>query len=252
MWKTIRVTALLLILLVVAVNAWRDQHQDWNRPVIVRLHPINADQQETTRRYIEQLSAEQFKNIQQYLTAAAAQYRLPPVYIYFQLGRPLQQLPPPVPEQGNFLNTIGWSLKFRFYAWWQRHRADGPASVTLFLNFYDPALRRELKHSTALQKGRIGSVNLFAAPRQHAQNQVVLLHELLHAFGATDKYDLRTGLPLYPQGYADPQLEPLYPQHRAEIMAGHIPLSAQQSKMPTGLPQTMIGQRTAMEIGWLK
>lgn len=62
MWKTIRVTALLLILLVVAVNAWRDQHQDWNRPVIVRLHPINADQQETTRRYIEQLSAEQFKN----------------------------------------------------------------------------------------------------------------------------------------------------------------------------------------------
>ena len=35
---------------------------------------------------------------------------------------------------------------------------------------------------------------------------------LLHGFGATDKYDLATGQPLYPKGYAEPALKPLYPQ----------------------------------------
>lgn len=46
-------------------------------------------------------------------------------------------------------------------------------------------------HSTALEKGRIGSVNLFAIPEQAPQNHVVIVHELLHGFGAKDKYDLK-------------------------------------------------------------
>ncbi len=31
--------------------------------------------------------------------------------------------------------------------------------LTLYLNYYDPRQTRELKHSTALENGRIGSVN---------------------------------------------------------------------------------------------
>ena len=46
-------------------------------------------------------------------------------------------------------------------------------------------------HSTALEKGRIGSVNLFATRGQASQNQVVIVRELLHGFGAKDKYDLK-------------------------------------------------------------
>lgn len=60
-------------------------------------------------------------------------------------------------------------------------------------------------HSTALEKGRIGSVNLFATRGQALQNQVVIIHELLHGFGAKDKYDLKTGQPIYPLGYAQPE-----------------------------------------------
>ena len=131
-------------------------------------------------------------------------------------------------------------------------RQEGSPSVTLYLNFYDPQFNRILKHSTALEKGRIGSVNLFASSKQAQQNQIVLAHELLHAFGASDKYDLNTGLPLYPQGYADPHLQPLYPQKRAEIMTGHIPLSADKSRMAENLQQTMVSRQTATEIGWLK
>ena len=252
MWKSIRIVVLLVILLVVAINAWRDQNQNWDRPVTVLLHPINADQRSSTQQYIDQLTIDQFKDIQKYLSNAAAPYRIQPVYFYFQLGRPLQQLPPKVPEQAGLIDVILWSLKFRFYAWKNSMRQEGSPSVTLYLNFYDPQFNRILKHSTALEKGRIGSVNLFASSKQTQQNQIVLVHELLHAFGASDKYDLNTGLPLYPQGYADPHLQPLYPQKRAEIMTGHIPLSADKSRMAENLQQTMVSRQTATEIGWLK
>ena len=37
MWKNIRILCLLIILLIVAVQAWRDQNQDWNQPIVVVL-----------------------------------------------------------------------------------------------------------------------------------------------------------------------------------------------------------------------
>lgn len=56
MWKKIRILCLLLVLLVVAVNAWRDQNQDWTKPIIVLLHPINADGRTNTQNYINGLN----------------------------------------------------------------------------------------------------------------------------------------------------------------------------------------------------
>ena len=79
-----------------------------------------------------------------------------------------------------------------------------------------------------------------------------MVHELLHAFGATDKYDLATGVPLYPIGYAYPNQQPLFPQAKAELMAGHIPVSVDKSKMPDHLGQTLINEITAIELGWQK
>ena len=177
MWKKIRILCLLMILLIVAVNAWKDKNQDWSKPVFVLLHPINADGLPATQRYIQQLTAQDLQGAQQYLQAYAQQYRGQPSYFYFNMGRELQQPPPKVPEQANMLQVIVWSLKFRFYAWRQRQSADGAPSVTLFLNYYDPQSSRELKHSTALENGRIGSVNLFASKKQAAQNKIVLVHE---------------------------------------------------------------------------
>ncbi len=48
MWKKIRVSLLLCILLIVAVDTWRDMNQNWTKPIIVLLHPINADGQAAT------------------------------------------------------------------------------------------------------------------------------------------------------------------------------------------------------------
>ena len=252
MWKKIRILCLLIILLIVAVNAWRDQNQNWDKPIIVRLHPINADGEVATQNYIQQLSAHSLNDAQAYLKQMSILYRDQPVAVYFQLGRELTQKPPKVPEQASMLQTIIWSLKFRFYAWQQHQANDGSASVTLFLNYYDPRQNKQLKHSTALQNGRIGSVHLFASKKQAEQNQVVLVHELLHAFGATDKYDLATGQPIYPIGYANPMQQPLFPQLKAELMAGHIAVSAEKSTMPENLAQTMISEITAIELKWKK
>ncbi|WP_347474042.1 hypothetical protein ABEF90_12915 [Acinetobacter thermotolerans] len=250
MWKKIRILILLLILFVVAVNAYRDQNPDWSKPVFVLLHPINADGSAITQQYIQQLSAEDLNGAREYLEKAAQQYRGQPTYFYFNLGRELKQLPPKVPEQASILDTIFWSLKFRFYAWQQQQSSDPSANVTLYLNYYDPARNKVLKHSTALQKGRIGSVNLFASKKQTEQNKIVLVHELLHAFGASDKYDLSTGQPIYPAGYAFPNQQPSFPQAKAELMAGYIPTSQTSSKMPESLNQTLINEITAIELGW--
>lgn len=252
MWKKIRILCLLLILLIVAVNAWRDQNQNWDKPIIVLLHPINADGQATTQQYIQQLSLSDLGAVQPYLQQMSTHYRGQPIQLYLNLGRELTQKPPKVPEQANLLDIIWWSLRFRFYDWKQHQRSDGVSAVTLYLNYYDPKLTNELKHSTALEKGRIGAVNLYASKKQNEQNQIVMVHELLHAFGASDKYDAATGQPLYPQGYAAPNQKPLFPQAKAELMAGYLPISAQQSKMPDRLDDTVLNQITALEIGWIK
>jgi len=55
-----------------------------------------------------------------------------------------------------------------------------------------------------------------------------------------------------PDGYADPDRQPLYPQPYAEIMGSRIPLSKTQSSMPPNLNYTVIGKKTAREIKWIK
>ena len=252
MWKNIRVAILLVVLLVVAVNAYHDQNQNWNQPIHILLHPINADGLATTQHYIQQLQQDDFAEVKQYLEKNSQQYRGQSSYFMVQIGRELQQIPPKMSEQPSILNNILWSLKFRFYAWKQHQSVDGSPSLTLYLNFYDPKQSRELKHSTALERGRIGSVNLFASSKQATQNNVVLVHELLHGFGATDKYNLNNGEPIFPIGYAQADRQPLYPQTEAEIMGGRIPLSEHKSKMPNDLNETVISILTAKEVGWVR
>ena len=252
MWKKLRIAILLIILLIVGMNAWRDMNQDWTKPIVVLLHPINADGQTATEHYIQQISVDDLQDMQNYLQLQSKELKGQPISFHFQLGRELKALPPKPPTTASALDAILWSLKFRFYAWKQHEGEDGSPSVTLYLNYHDPKLQNTLKHSTALERGRIGMVNLFASEKQSSSNKVVLVHELLHTFGAKDKYDLKTGQPINPTGYANPEQNPLYPQTRAEIMGGYIPLSPTKSKTPDELEDTMISRLTAQEMGWVK
>src|SRR5581483_10543090 len=103
-----------------------------------------------------------------------------------------------------------------------------------------------------LQKGLLGVVHVFALGPMSGSNSIVIAHELLHTLGATDKYDLRTGMPVYPSGFAEPDRKPLYPQPRAEIMAGRRALSASQYEMPGSLREVLVGPVTAREIRWTR
>jgi len=46
--------------------------------------------------------------------------------------------------------------------------------------------------------------------------------------------------------------EGLYPQGRAEIMAGRRALSRQDFEMPQGLRDVVVGPATALEIRWTR
>ena len=106
---------------------------------------------------------------------------------------------------------------------------------------------KALAHSLGLQKGLIGVVHAFADPKQTAQNNIVIAHEMLHTLGATDKYG-PDGRPVYPIGYAEPELPQDVRRHEAEIMAGRIALPDGRNLMPESLAQCVIGSTTADEI----
>lgn len=76
-------------------------------------------------------------------------------------------------------------------------------------------------------------------------------HELLHTVGAGDRYDAG-GHAREPDGLADPDRVPPYPQLHAEWMVGEVPLAPGRGRLPESLEELRIGEATAREIGWIR
>jgi len=256
MWRTIRITVLLLILVVVAGQAWLDKHTttSWQRTVFVGAFPVSADGSAVSRAYIEQLDQGQLDGVTRFISAEAHRYGIAlEEPLELRLYPALSEAPPVLAPQAGIAARILWSLKLRYYRWHMLSRISrARPQIALFLLYHDPALASALPHSAGLQRGLTGVVHLFASRAQEAQNRIVIAHELLHTFGATDKYDPDTGLPQFPEGYADPEQSPRYPQEQAELMAGRLPVSADKAVMPEGLGEVRIGPLSAREIGWIK
>jgi hypothetical protein len=256
MWRVLRITVLLLVLAVVAGQAWLDRHAttSWQRTVFVGAFPVSADGSAVSLSYIQQLDPAAIDGVTRFISAEAHRYGIAlEEPLNLRLYPPLSEAPPVLAPQASVLARLAWSLKLRYYRWRMLSGLKrAKPQIALFLVYHDPALASALPHSAGLQRGLSGVVHLFATRSQEAQNRIVIAHELLHTFGATDKYDPDTGLPLYPEGYADPEQSPRYPQLRAELMAGRLPLSASESAMPDGLDAVRIGPLSAREIGWVK
>ncbi|MFV2056452.1 MAG: hypothetical protein ACC707_08280 [Thiohalomonadales bacterium] len=255
MFRKLRILFLLLLLLGVAVDTWlsKVRSTDWDEPLRIVIYPINGDDSPQSQTYIEALRLADFKAIEDFMVEEAGEFQLSlhkPVDIY--LSNPMQQRPPTPPaDRNSILAVMWWSLKMRYWAFFE-HNYKGPKpDVKVFVLYHDPETNRELPHSLGLEKGLIGVVNGFASARYAGTNQVVITHEMLHTLGATDKYDVRNGRPLFPAGYVDPDKKPLYPQDLAEIMAGQIPLSETTFRMPNNLDETVIGHISAFEINWV-
>jgi hypothetical protein len=255
MWRALRITVLLLVLLVVAGQAWFDRFSTthWQRTVFVGAFPVGADASPVTARYLAQLDQGKIDAVTGFLKAEARRYGVgidEPIEL--QLYPALRSPPPALDSGANVLTRILWSLRLRYYRFRALAAISGPRpKIALFLLYHDPGLTQSLPHSAGLQRGLSAVVHLFASRSQEAQNCIVITHELLHTFGATDKYDLATDLPKYPDGFAEPQLVPRYPQRLAEIMAGRMPFSATAARLPDSLEDERVGPLTAREIGWV-
>ena len=172
--------------------------------------------------------------------------------VTIRLATPLSVLPPSPPPGGNTPSVMWWSLKLRYWVWKvERQQSQPQADIKVFVLYHDPKLVSSLPHSLGLQKGLIGVVHAFSSAHMSESNNVVIAHEIMHTVGASDKYDTKSGQPIYPDGYAEPKLKPRYPQSKAEIMGGRIPVTEKEASIPRNLSQTTVGQRTALEIGWL-
>ncbi len=254
MAKKIRVAVLLFILLTVAVGTWqaRVRTTSWNRALDVVVFPVNADGTPETAAYIRSLDNEAFDPIKTFMRDEAREYGidlLNPVDVY--IGPEVKAIPPAPPVGGSVPSVMIWSLHMRFWAWRHGEHPVLRPDVRIYALLYHPSTTQRLDHSVGLQKGLIGVAKLFALPHMTAENNIIITHELLHTLGATDKYDLASNQPLYPLGYAEPDLAPLYPQEFAEIMAGRIPLADNDSIAPQTLDSVLVGPETAREIGWL-
>lgn len=253
MWRKLRIAVLLFVLATVAQRAWLSERDlQWDNNFYVALHPVNADGSAAVAAYMTTLTPEQFEPLTGYFAAEAERYGVKLYHPFeIQLGAPVDGDPPLPPGSGSTLDSLRWSLQFRWWAW--RHSPDMRVApkIRLYLRYHDPAMTHALAHSTALSKGRIGLVNVYGSADAAEQNLIVIAHELLHTVGASDKYDPATNRPLFPAGYAAPEQEPRYPQTQAELMAGRVPLSATEAAIPAGLEQTVIGPVTAREIRWL-
>lgn len=253
MFKKIRVTVLLLILVIVALNSWLDRvrSRNWEHSLRVVVYPINGDHSKIAERYIQTLDKTTFSPIEQFFQNESRRYGIHlrnPVDI--RLAPPIAVLPPPLPRNNNILTIMLWSLNMRYWAF-RRDNYSGPTpEVRMFVQYFNPAQHQRLAHSVGLEKGLIGVVQAFASNKMTGKNNIVISHELLHTVGATDKYDLQNNQPRYPDGFAAPEQRPLYPQRLAEIMAGRIPLTPTRAIMPKGLQQVVVGPLTAAEINW--
>lgn len=255
MWRWLRIAVLLFILATVAQGAWlaRSRTVEWKSSLRVVIYPLNADGSQVSAAHVAQLTNASFEPIETFFRSEGTRYGLPlrdPVEV--KLAPPVTSQPPPPPFGGSRLEVIAWSLRLRWWAWWNDTWKGLRPHARLFVSYHDPAARQRLPHSTGLQQGLLGVVNAFARADMEGSNNVVIAHELLHTFGATDKYDPGSNRPQFPDGYAEPNAQPLYPQQQAEIMAGRIPLSETRSEVPAGMGEVAIGPKTAGEIHWIK
>lgn len=252
MFKAIRISILLFVLFFVAMGTWLTmlRSTDWNNSLWIRLYPINADGSEVVDRYIDDLEIDDFAGIEDFLAREVERYR-PGVRrpVRVELGERVREQPPALPDAGNILSVMMWSLRMR---WWAGSATNGQddiePDVRIFVRYHRPDTAVSLENSVGLRKGMVGVVNGYANRRHRGTNNVIIAHEFLHTLGASDKYSPVNGHPLGPDGIAEPGRKPLYPQRFAEIMGGRIALAENDSVIPRSLGFAVIGPLTAREI----
>jgi hypothetical protein len=254
--RRLRISLLVCLLLFIAADEYLTTRRvgNWQHTLWVEVLPINADGSARVQHLVDHLEAEDFAAIENFLQTEAARYGVAPrpPFRVRRARSPGFELPR-LSAEPTMLETLLWSLRMRWLGARLRGAMDGPPPDILLLAVYhDTAPGSALERSLALRKGMLVVAHLFALPDARNANNFVLAHELLHTVGATDKYDPATNLPGFPDGYADPDAQPRFPQSQIEIMGGRRPTGPLDAEPPEGLDRAVVGSTTAREIGWLR
>lgn len=254
----VRVSILLTILVGVALYAWRDigsreARKDWSRPlsvavVVIAGAPLEEGVVERMRERAPTLEA----RLTEQLRAHGGKLSRP---FSFEIFGPVtvEGQPPELPESDGIRDAIGfsWDLK-RFSG-----RADDAAGIAsrrfdsyLYVIASPPtSAKRKGVEGLSQLGGRLGVVKVDLDRTMIDFALFVVTHELFHTLGASDKYD-DSGEPSVPDGLAEPDREPRYPQRFTELMARHRAVAPGRSAPPESLAELMVGAKTAQEIGW--
>jgi hypothetical protein len=253
-----RVSLLLAVLAFVLLWAGTDCYQRrartaWGRPlkvalVLVEREPVGAS---TIGLFADRTRALERRLASEYERHDGRAFS--PVSFVLKGPLPVEQAPPSV-EPG----ALGL-LRYSYSLWRWTRELDARADVER--GAYDARIYLVMKPASpggvafvegeGEYGGRIGIAQADIDPEMIDFSLFVAAHELMHTLGASDKYD-DSGNAVYPDGFAEPEKIPLYPQRGAEIMARDLPLTATSARPPNSLDQLFVGNATAREIGWRK
>jgi len=75
-FKLMRVVFLLSILFVILASTWMTEKQmaAWERPILVTIYPIVADGEKATRRFVEEIDADDFREVNRFFGRASPPY----------------------------------------------------------------------------------------------------------------------------------------------------------------------------------
>ncbi|HEX9773211.1 MAG TPA: hypothetical protein VGA44_07080 [Steroidobacteraceae bacterium] len=250
----LRLALLMGVLIFVALGALldRSRSRDWDAPLRVTVYLLAAADDDDVHSYLAGMDDATFDAAEAFVAEQAVRYGVAleePMRL--RISRAATALPPELGADPGPLGVVLWSLRMRYWAW--RVAANDPLpppDIQLFALYYPFVSDHALPDSLGLSKGLIAVARLFAGYDAEDANQVVVVHELLHTLGATDKYDRRNGRLNVPDGLGDPLQEPRFPQSQGEIMAGRIAVSPLRAELPDRLAQMVVGAATAREIGW--
>jgi hypothetical protein len=255
----LRVSVLLVVLAGVLLYAYRDvsrrrARNEWQRTlhvglVVVRLGAVDDASVAQLRERAHALEAT--------LAAEAARYVGPgrPKPFEIEVYGPVDAAsPPPLPEGDGALDLVRYTIAKRRYL----ARVDAAAGVDdgLDSRIYVAARPGHARGANVVEGaseegGRTGIVEVDLDATMVDYALFVFAHELFHTLGATDKYDA-AGLTMIPDGLAEPDAEPRYPQRYVELMARRRPLAPGKEKSPDTLHDLRVGPSTAREVGWTR
>jgi hypothetical protein len=254
----VRVSILLAVLVGVLLYAWKDvsrrhARNDWKRTlsvglVVARLGPVDDAAIRALR--------ERARTLEAILAAERERHHGPGGPRPFEisvLGPVDVTERPPAPAGTDVGSLARYTYEKSRYA----ARLDGAGKLDtrgLDARIYiiaRPGRDRSFVEGVSEQGGRVGFVEVDLDDTMVDFALFVFAHELMHTLGASDKYD-ESGATMIPDGLAEPDAVPRFPQRFAEIMARTRPVAPGNERAPLSLEELRVGPITAREIGWAR